>query len=148
MNKNKIRIMSLLLLFSLVSLLNVNINKYFNSSDSFETDSLQLKTSSAPVNGKPLLVIQHANISNSFLPFSLPTNISFTLAQGWISKNITIDYEGVASENNTVSNGDFASDRNGWTYNSNNPGELKDLGHTASDGNPPGCVHMEIHNGA
>jgi len=107
-----------------------------------------LKAAANEPNGKTLFVIQHANTSNSFLPFSLPTNISFTLAQGWISKNITINYEGVASENNTVSNGDLALNRTGWTYKSNNPVELVDKGWTASEGNPPGCFYIEMQNGA
>jgi len=103
-----------------------------------------LKTAANQPNSKPLLVIQHANTSNTFVPFSLPTNISFTLAQGWTSKNITINYEGVAFENNTVSNGDFASDGVGWPYQSSSPSELVDKEWTSSYGNPPGCVFIEI----
>ena len=120
---------SLIILFSFLIILNLNSNNSFNDADSYESFS-KLKTFSSSVNGKPLSVTQHANVSNSFFPSSLPTNISFTLAQGWISTNITINYEGVASESNTVSNGDFASNRNGWTYQSNNPGELVDKGWT------------------
>lgn len=143
MNKNKIRIMSLLLLFSLISFLNLN---NYNNSDTFETDSLQLKTSSSLVNGNPLLVTQHANTSNSFLLSSLPTNVSFTLAQGWISKNITINYEGVAFENNTVPCGEFESqsEKDEWIYQTNAGSELIDKDWTSSYGNPPGCVEIEI----
>ena len=146
MIKKKITVTSLLILLSLILLLNLNTNNNYNKSDSFETVSHQLKTASSPVNGRPLSVIQHANTSNSFLPSALPTNISFTLAQGWISKNITIDYDGVAFENDTVTNGEFASNRNRWPYRTNAGSELVDNDHTTSwgFGTPLGCVEIEI----
>jgi len=145
MDKHKVALTSFIILFSLLSLLNMNINNSFNYSDSFETNSRQPKCSSSPVNGRPLSVIQHANTSNNFLPSSLPTNVSFTLAQEWISKNITINYEGVAFENDTVTNGEFTSNRNRWSYRTNAGSELVDS-HTTSYGNPPGCVEIEIKN--
>ncbi|MFX1323352.1 MAG: hypothetical protein ACFE8N_00230 [Promethearchaeota archaeon] len=70
-------------------------------------------------NSKPLLINQYATITNSFFPLSLPTNVSFTLAEGWTSKNVTIYYDGITHKKDYVNNGDFVSDSNGWNYRSN-----------------------------
>ncbi len=55
----------------------------------------------------PLKVIQHSKVTNTIYPLSLPTNISFTLAEDWISDNISILFDGVAEENDIITNGDF-----------------------------------------
>ncbi len=145
MNQNKIKFVSVLFLFSFFLLLNLNSNNTYYYSDDFDTYSHQLKTSLSPVNGNPLLLIQHANTSSSFLPLSLPTNVSFTLAQGWTSKNITINYEGVAFENDTVMNGAFNSGRGGWPFRTNAGSELID-NYASGEGNPLGSVEIEIKN--
>jgi len=45
-------------------------------------------------NARSLRISQHTTISNSFFPLSLPTNVYFTLVEGWTSEDITIYYEG------------------------------------------------------
>ena len=105
-NKLKTRVIFIVIVLCvLVSLIHIPNNNTSKVSQSSNQDVLkEPKNALNEPNGKPLLVTQHSNISNIFSPLSFPTNLSFTLVEGWISKNITIDYEGVASENNTVTN--------------------------------------------
>ena len=88
----------------------------YNNSSSFETIPNRLKLTSSPVNGRPLLVNQHANISNSYSNVKSGDNVSFTLVQGWTAKNTTIIYEGVSIKKDWIYNGDFLTDGNGWIY--------------------------------
>ncbi|MHA2393962.1 MAG: hypothetical protein ACXAEX_18675, partial [Promethearchaeota archaeon] len=97
--------------------------------------------SSATPNSKPLLINQYATTSNSFFPVSLPTNIHFTLVEGWTSKNVTIYYEGIALKKDRVLNGDFASNADNWTYNGNNPTIFTETGWKT------GYVEFEINQG-
>ena len=83
-----------------------------------------LKVAANEPNGKYLLVNQFANTSESYSNSNLPTNVSFTLAQDWISKDITISYDGVSIKKDRVINGTFDSDYHGWTYKTNNPTEF------------------------
>ena len=55
----------------------------------------QIESSSTP-NSKPLLINQFATTSDSFFPLSLPTDVHFTLAEDWISNNVTIYYDGLS----------------------------------------------------
>jgi hypothetical protein len=79
-------------------------------------------------NSKPLLINQLATTSNSFFPQSLPTNVHFTLVEGWTSKNVTIYYEGISIKKDRVLNGDFSFNADNWTYDSNNPTIFTDSG--------------------
>jgi len=79
-----------------------------------------LKTAANEPNGKPLLIHQHSTISNTFFPSSLPTNVSFTLLEGWTSKNVTINYDGVSHQKDWVVNGTFDSGESPWEYFANN----------------------------
>ena len=101
-----------------------------------------LKASANGPNGKSLLVNQYANTSKSYIDPSLPINVSFTLAEDWISKDITISYEGVSQKKNRVINGTFDSVNHGWTYKSKGSG-YSDEGWLESDGNPDGCVKIK-----
>ncbi|MFX0104963.1 MAG: hypothetical protein ACFE75_05690 [Candidatus Hodarchaeota archaeon] len=99
-------------------------------------------------NGKPLVIHQYANISNDYIQRSLPVNVSFTLIQGWTSKNITINYEGVSQKKDWVYNGDFYTNSTGWTYE-----EIDTNGRTDPnvyvdwEGNPPGCRQIRVSQG-
>jgi hypothetical protein len=77
-----------------------------------------LKTAADIPNGKSLQAKQIANISKSYGGEDLPKNISFNLAPGWTSKNVTINYEGIEQKKDWVINGTFDSieDMNDWTY--------------------------------
>ena len=79
-----------------------------------------LKTAANELNGKPLLILQHSTISNTFFPSSLPTNVSFTLLEDWISKNVTINYDGVSHRKDWVINGSFDTGESPWEYFTNN----------------------------
>jgi hypothetical protein len=97
-------------------------------------------------NGKPLLVNQFANTSKSYVNSNLPINVSFTLAQDWISQDITIIYEGVSQKKNRVINGTFNSEHHGWTYKSKGLG-YSDDGWLSEEGNPNGSVQIRLENG-
>jgi len=103
------------------------------------------KTAANEPNGKPLLVNQFANTSKSYINSDLPTNVSFTLAQDWISQDITIIYEGVSQKKNIVINGDLALDSNGWIYKSKGSGYSDDG--WLLDGNPGGSIQIKLENG-
>lgn len=72
-------------------------------------------------NSKPLLISQYATASSSFFPLSLPTNVHFTMVEGWNSKNVTIYYDGISIKTDKVTNGDFPLNYDNWTFNCNNP---------------------------
>ncbi|MFX1322800.1 MAG: hypothetical protein ACFFAQ_14275 [Promethearchaeota archaeon] len=78
---------------------------------------------------------------------TLPTNVSFPLYKDWISKNVTIRYEGVSIKNQSISNGDFLSNADGWTYKSNVPTKYVNNGWQSAEGNPPGDVKMKLTSG-
>ena len=90
-NKKKIRtiiVCSLIILFTINIAFNSNLNQ-LNQSDFEKNNEIKktdLQGSYPDANGKPLLVHQYATITNTFLPLSLPKNVSFTLAENWIPK--------------------------------------------------------------
>ncbi|MHA2184839.1 MAG: hypothetical protein ACXAAI_07540, partial [Promethearchaeota archaeon] len=92
-------------------------------------------------NSKPLQINQFASTSNSFFPLSFPTDVHFTLVEGWTSENVTIYYEGISIKKDQVLNGEFTSNSSKWTYESNNPTIFKDLGWNS------GNVEFEIKSG-
>ncbi len=116
----------------IVFLIFVNLNNFSNSTldtsigeqnaDSFSdlNKIKEPKVAANEPNGKPLLVYQHSTITKTFYPFSLPYDISFTLVEGWTSKNVTISYDGVAHKKNWVVNGSFDEGETPWVYNSSN----------------------------
>jgi len=69
--------------------------------------------------------------------------VSFNLAPDWTSKNVTINYEGVAQKKDWVTNGDFDSDMSGWTYKSLGNGWTNE-GYNGGFGNPTGSVEVEV----
>ncbi len=100
----------------------------FNQEEKFNDDLNDFETLKINLNGpnaKPLLVYQHATISNAFFPLSLPTNISFILLEDWTSKNVTIHYGGVSHQKNWVVNGTFDTGEAPWEYNYNNSDFVK-----------------------
>lgn len=137
--KKQWRILGILLFsFLLFPILAYN-NEFFTD---FDTQETYLEgspmISSTEVNGRYLSATQHANISKTYGEEELPTNISFNLAPGWTSKNVTINYEGVSQKKNWVTNGDFDSDMSGWTYYESGT-YWSNEGYYGS-GNPTGCV--------
>ncbi|NVM35233.1 MAG: hypothetical protein HWN81_06535 [Candidatus Lokiarchaeota archaeon] len=116
----------LVLIFSIsvvLSCLNPNnssiFHDRFNEEEQINDDSndfKNLKINSNGPNARPLLVYQHATISNTFLPLSLPTNVSFTLSENWISKNVTIYYNGVSHQKDWVINGTFDAGVAPWKF--------------------------------
>jgi hypothetical protein len=103
-----------------------------------------LKTAANEPNGKPLLIHQHSTISNTFFPPSLPTNVSFTLLEGWTSKNVTIHYDGVSHRKDWVINGSFDSGESPWEYFTNNTNFVQEpwLTYEGED-----CVGITINKG-
>ncbi|MFX0030830.1 MAG: hypothetical protein ACFE8B_16575, partial [Candidatus Hermodarchaeota archaeon] len=101
-----------------------------------------LMTSSNGVNGRYLPATQHANISKAFSGTDLPKNISFNLAPGWTSKNVTISYSGLSKRKDWTSNGGFDSDMNGWAHES--LGSEWSLAGRGTSGNPGGCLKFRI----
>ena len=99
-------------------------------------------------NGKPLVTHQYANISNDYIQRTLPVNVSFTLIQGWTSKNITINYEGVSQKKDWVYNGEWNYE-GGWIYEEvDTYGQMDDEVYVAWDGNPAGCRQISISQGS
>jgi len=146
-----------LLLFALCVMITSNISQFYfgnyngNSNRNQTTDPISdtdvindLKVAANEPNGKPLLIHQHSTISNSFFPSSLPTNVSFTLLEGWTSKNVTINYDGVSHQKDWVVNGTFDSGESPWEYFANNSDFLQ------KPWNPivgEDCVGIEISKG-
>ncbi|MFX1364120.1 MAG: hypothetical protein ACFE9Y_04265 [Promethearchaeota archaeon] len=102
------------------------------------------KLSSNGPNSKPLLISQHATISNTIFPTSLPENISFTLLEDWISKNVTINYDGVSHYKQRVINGTFPSSKNPWEYYTNNSNFVEEPWQTIDEEQ---CVGITIKKG-
>jgi len=100
-----------------------------------------LKTAADIPNGKPLKAKQIANISKSYEEEELPTNISFNLAPGWTSKNVTINYKGLAQKKDWIINGTFDSveDMNDWTYHESGTYWFNE-GYFGNRGNPQGSA--------
>ena len=97
--------------------------KFKENDKNFELDE-RLNTAYYDPKGKPLTIIQHATISNTFFPFSLPTNVSFTLLEGWTSKNVTIDYDGVSHQKDWIINGSFDAGEAPWIYDTSVPTKI------------------------
>ncbi|MFW9823337.1 MAG: hypothetical protein ACFFE4_10400 [Candidatus Thorarchaeota archaeon] len=119
---------------------------FFQYNDSDELNELRL--SSSKTNGKPLLVQQLANITSGPFQKSSGENVSFSLNQDWISKNVTINYEGISKKKEWIYNGDLYSNRSGWTYDevdTNN--RLDELPYIDWDGNPAGCIGIGVSQG-
>ncbi|MHA1483566.1 MAG: hypothetical protein ACTSQA_09080, partial [Candidatus Heimdallarchaeaceae archaeon] len=126
-----------LLLFALCFMITSNISQFYlgNYNDistkeqkmdqTFDLDTISdLKTAANEPNGNPLLIHQHTTISNTFFPPTLPSNVSFTLLEGWTSKNVTINYEGVSHRKDWVINGSFDTGESPWKYKSSIPAIL------------------------
>ncbi|MFX1501109.1 MAG: hypothetical protein ACFFDH_09130, partial [Promethearchaeota archaeon] len=105
-------------MFSLLFISNFML--IFNFSPQFNENSVDLsndlKLSANDTKSKPLLVYQHATISNTFFPLSLPKNVSYTLLEDWVSENTTIYYEGVSHKMDWVINGTFNTGEDPWKY--------------------------------
>jgi len=144
MKNKKMTISTLIVLFFFLMFISTSINNNKNNyySSSFEQTSNRLKASSSTVNGKSLLVNQYANISKSIAgDTTSPKNVSFNLAPDWTSKNVTINYEGVAQKKDWVTNGGFDSDMSGWTYKEKSVGGIwSNEGYDGGEGNPSGSV--------
>jgi len=108
------------------------------------------KLSSSKPNGKPLIINQYANISNSitYSDISSGENVSFTLTQGWTSKNTTINYEGVSQKKDIITNGGFDSDESGWVYKTNDNTHYEKLSYSSTEGNPGGRAAFTVTNDA
>ncbi|KKM08555.1 hypothetical protein LCGC14_1723710, partial [marine sediment metagenome] len=102
------------------------------------------KLAANDVNGKPLLVNHYANTSKIYTNSIFPTNISFTLQQDWISRNINISFEGVSQKKDRVINGSFDSEFHGWTFKSNSTAFKDQLWQLS--GNPAGSVELMLDN--
>ncbi len=100
--------------------------------------------SSDGTNSRPLLVYQHTTISNIYYPLSLPSDISFTLIEGWTSKNVTITYDGVSHQKDWVINGTFPTGEAPWEYYDNNSNFIKEAWQVI-DGQD--CVGITINKG-
>lgn len=144
-----------ILLFALCFMISSNISQFYfgnyNGISIGEQNMDQIsdinvindpKAAANEPNGKPLLVNQFANTSKSYVNSNLPINVSFTLAQDWISKDVTISYEGVSQKKNRVINGTFNSVYHGWIHKSNGSG-YSDEG-WLSGGNPNGSVQIKL----
>ncbi|MFX1557122.1 MAG: hypothetical protein ACFFC9_07700 [Promethearchaeota archaeon] len=134
----------LLITFNLLFTSNLFIAKN-NLTDNDKNNSL--RTSASEVKGKPLLINQYSTITNSFFPSSLPTNVSFTLFEDWISQNVNIEFEGVSQNMQRVYNGGFDINSSGWLYKSNNPTEYINQGWQSAKGNPSGSMEIKLDNG-
>ncbi len=116
--KRKISLIGSLILLITISIAFNNNNSIANQKDFIignEKNSI-LRTSDSNVNGKPLLIHQYSTITSTFLPLSLPKNVSFTLTENWISKNVTIYYDGVSHKKDWVVNGTFDTGVAPWQF--------------------------------
>ncbi len=105
-----------------------------------------LGSSSTP-NSRPLLVTHHSMVSNSFLSPVLPKNVSYTLVNGWTSKNTTINYEDISQKKDRVTNGDLSTSITGWTYKEVDKNGVFIGGYSSSQGNPAGCASVDCAGG-
>ncbi len=148
--KRKIFVIIISILFILIiTFLNNPSNFFANYNEENQTynnlnDLRNPKTSSTGPNSKPLLIYQHATISETYFPLSLPTNVSFTLLEGWTSKNVTINYDGVSHQKDWVINGSFDTGEAPWEYDDDHPDYYKqDWGEIDARK----CVGIRIDNG-
>ncbi len=138
--KSKGRIKGIYILVSIMILLIfVNLNNLSNSTvdtpigehnADFISDLTIInepKVSALEPNGKPLLVYQHSTITKNFFPLSLPYDVSFTLVEGWTSKNVTIIYDGISHQKDWVINGTFDAGEAPWEYFDNNTDFSKEI---------------------
>jgi len=102
------------------------------------------KLSSNGPNSKPLLISQNTKISKTFFPPSLPSNVSFTLLEGWTSKNVTINYDDVSHQKNWVINGSFETSDAPWIYYNNNSDFVKENWQVIDNRE---CVGITINKG-
>ncbi|MFX0081419.1 MAG: hypothetical protein ACFE94_06685 [Candidatus Hodarchaeota archaeon] len=143
----KIRKSLLLNILILVFLLSISFhsNEYNNRKDSnnlVKNFEIPIQSTSPP-NSKPLLINQFATTLNTFFPSSLPTNVHFTLVEGWNSQNVTISYEGISIKKDKVLNGDFPLNYTNWIYACNNPTRFTNNGWQSG-----GYVEIEISAGS
>ena len=81
------------------------------------TDLISKPKLSAEIpNSKPLSISHHSTQKNEFLSKPLPTNISFTLVEDWVSKNSTIRFDDVYWKKDRIINGNFASTQSPWQW--------------------------------
>ena len=86
--------LAVLIVFSFLSIFNSlsNTNNRILNKISLEIEQRDcligdfLHLSTDDPNSRPLQITQHARVYKSYLPLNLPTNVSFTLVEGWTSK--------------------------------------------------------------
>jgi hypothetical protein len=98
------------------------------------------------LNGKALKICQYANISKTYEEIAFPMNANFDLAPSWTSRNVTIDYHGVANKNEWAINGDLDSDMTGWEFKSFGTAWYSD-DYSGSSGNPAGSMFYRFAGG-
>lgn len=102
----------------LPEILNVNIDRNEIKEEKSDFYDKILRDSADP-NGKPLLVHQYANVSNTYTDVISSDNVSFNLAPRWTSQNVNISFDGLSKEKDWVSNGGFTGSNSGWYYEEN-----------------------------
>ncbi|MFW9951530.1 MAG: hypothetical protein ACFFKA_15545, partial [Candidatus Thorarchaeota archaeon] len=147
--QKKTKILLILLILSLLMVIlsfqNIFYSKIYWQNPKFNKDVGNLSSSASDVNGKPLTVFQHANISKIHTDVSSSENISFPLLPDWTSKNTTIYYEGVNRKNVWTTNGDFLTNTTGWNYVENdNVNGFGDIGWANFEGTPAGCTYFSV----
>ena len=132
LKKEKLVILLLLLIVLLENIIVYNLNNQNSlkneivSNKNLEKD-LGLKAAYQDPIGSPLLITQHATISNTYFPLNLPTNVSFTLSKVWTSKNVTINYDEVSHQKDWVIDGSF-DNGNPWDFKSSDPTKIDQVG--------------------
>ncbi|MFX0021994.1 MAG: hypothetical protein ACFE9S_06685, partial [Candidatus Hermodarchaeota archaeon] len=148
MNSRHLKIIFILLISSL-SLFLIGDLFFWELSTKKNEDFISIEYPEAALGelkGKALAIHQYANISKTYEEITFPMNVNFDLAPSWTSKNVTIDYSGVANKNDWVNNGDLDSDMTGWEFKSLGSGWSLD-GYSGSSGNPAGSMFYRFAGG-
>jgi len=98
------------------------------------------------LDGKPLSIHQYANITKYYEEILFPKTIDFDLPPYWTSKNVSINYYGVAKKKDWVENGNLDSDMSGWNFKSLGSAWSLD-GYSGSSGSPAGSLKYRFSGG-
>jgi hypothetical protein len=137
-------IIVIVLHFSLFGLIFFSENEITsnNKQDTYPTNETIPHLATDEPNGRLLQIHQYANITSStYSNIRSGENVSYTLTQGWVSKNTTVNYEGVSKKEQIVVNSDLDSDDSGWVYKTNT-GDLTNSW-DGTGGHPNGYISIQ-----
>ncbi len=112
-NRNHSKFIPLIIVGFIILMALFYTSPFMTKSQISNSSESSIIVSTSPTS-KPLSITQHAIVVEDFLSPSIPTNVSFTLVEDWVSKNTTILFEGISNRKDWVTNGSFNSSLVPW----------------------------------